>query len=83
MLEYLSSRFGERATIGDKMNLINMRNEVKRLEALLAEKKAKGDNKEDERSDKEGRGSENETEESVSNPKSFANQTLNRKKTTT
>jgi hypothetical protein len=35
MLKYLEDKFGERATQGDKANLVNMRNEITRLEAML------------------------------------------------
>ena len=64
MLQYLEKKYGERATVGDKQNLINLRNEVKRLEAQLAEKKQKtADSSNDHKSDK---GSENETDEDVS-----------------
>lgn len=65
MLKYLADKYGERASIGDRQNLINMRNEVKRLEGLLKDKKDKQADKSD-HSDKDGRGSEDETEESVS-----------------
>ena len=41
MLKYLEDKFGERATKGDKANLINMRNEVVRLEAMLEGQKDK------------------------------------------
>jgi len=56
MLEYMSDKFGERATIGDKGNLHNLRNEVVRLQALVdAQKEATAGTSNDLRSD---RGSE-------------------------
>ena len=65
MLKYLEEKYGERATRGDKNGLEFMRNEAKRLEALVQEQKEKtaGTTDDDKNED---RGSENETDEDVS-----------------
>ena len=36
MLKYLEEKYGEKATRGNKAALVNMKNEVQRLEAQLA-----------------------------------------------
>lgn len=65
MLKYLERNFGERATKGDKGNLMHMRNEVTRLEVLVEQQKEKtAGSSNDVRND--DRGSEDQTEESVS-----------------
>ena len=65
MLKYMEDKFGDRATRGDKSGLQALRNEVKRLEGLVAEQKDKtaGTTDDDKKSDK---GSENETDEDLS-----------------
>lgn len=63
MLKYLEKKYGERATIGDKQNLVNMRNEVKRLEAILAEKKQNKDSGSEAGDHDKDKGSEHETED--------------------
>ena len=57
MLKYLEDKYGSRASQGDKANLMNMRAEVGRLEALLDQQKVKtaGTSQNDAQSD---RGSE-------------------------
>ena len=65
MLKYLEDKFGERATQGDKSNLVFMRGEVERLQALVdaQNEKTKGTT-DDEKA--EDRNSESETDEDVS-----------------
>lgn len=64
MLKYLEDKYADRATKGDKANLQNMRSEVSRLESLLEKQKnTAGTDAEEARSE---RGSENQSEESVS-----------------
>lgn len=65
MIKYMEEKFGDRATKGDKSGLEFLRNEVKRLEVLVAEQKEKtaGTTDDDKKSDK---GSENETDSDVS-----------------
>lgn len=65
MLEYLEKKYGDRATQGDKQNLENMRNEVKRLEILYQEHKEKTAGSSNDKR-KEDRGSEDESDEDVS-----------------
>jgi len=64
MLQYLEKQFGDRASKGDKANLMHMRNEVARLEALLAEQKDRTAGTSDDR--KSDKGSEHETDSDVS-----------------
>ena len=66
MLGYLDKQFGDRASKGDKSNLGHMRNEVARLEALLAEQKERTAGTTDDEK-VEDRGSEDETNSDVSN----------------
>ena len=63
----MEDKFGDRATRGDKAGLEFLRNEVKRLEVLVAEQKEKtaGTTDDDKKSEK---GSENETDDDVSLP---------------
>jgi cAMP-dependent protein kinase regulator len=62
MLQYMKDKFGDRASIGDKGNLQNLRNEVVRLQALVdAQKEATAGTSNDQKSD---RGSEDESEAS-------------------
>jgi hypothetical protein len=64
MIKYMEDKYGERATQGDKKTLEFMRAEAKRLEALVEQQKKTGAESDDE--EKSNKGSENETEESVS-----------------
>ena len=66
LLKYMETRFGERATIGDKSKLLNLRNEADRLEKLVNEMRAKKAMTTPDTAD-DDRGSENESIESVSN----------------
>lgn len=66
MLKYLEKKYGDRATQGDKTNLQNIRNEVVRLEAQLKEQKDKTAGDSDDYKIEEIRGSEDESEASVS-----------------
>lgn len=66
MLKYLEETYGERATKGDKSVLLNMRNEATRLEALVAEQKAREATLQKSEEPEEDRGSEHETDEDVS-----------------
>lgn len=65
MLKYLEKKFGDRATQGDKGNLMHMRNEVVRLEALYEQYKEKTAGSSNDIK-QEDRGSEDESEQSVS-----------------
>jgi hypothetical protein len=63
MLKYMESKYGDRATRGDKSNLQAMKNEVARLEQLVKEQKLKGNVKKEK---PEQVHSEDETDEEVS-----------------
>ncbi len=65
LLKYMENRFGERATIGDKSKLTNLRTEADRLEKLVAEMRAKKAMTTPDTAD-DDRGSEDESVESVS-----------------
>ena len=64
MIKYLEDKYGERASQGDKKILEFMRSEASRLESLVEQQKKTG--AKDEEDEKSERGSENETDESVS-----------------
>lgn len=63
-MNYMEKKYGERASCGDKGNLQNMRNEVVRLEALLEKQKEKTAGSSNDAH--EDRGSEDQSEQSVS-----------------
>lgn len=71
MLKNLEEKYGDRATQGDKSTLENLRNEAARLEALVANQRAR-EAEEKKVEKKSDIGSENETEESVSADLIFA-----------
>jgi F0F1-type ATP synthase membrane subunit b/b' len=64
MLKYMETKYGERATRGNKAALQNIKNEVQRLEAQLAAQMGKNAAASDKSAD---RNSEDETDEDVSN----------------
>ena len=64
MIKYLEDKYGERASCGDKSNLQIMRNEAQRLEQLANEMKEK--QKAEAQDDQSEKGSEMESDESVS-----------------
>lgn len=61
MLKFLEDKYGERATVGDKTTLMNMRSEASRLEDLVNEQKER--EKDGDAAAKSEKGSEMETDE--------------------